>query len=128
MLKEFRQFLLRGNAVDLAIGVVIGAAFGAVVNALVTDFLTPLIAAVVKAPDFDNLAFTLNGSRFMYGHLINTVISFVLVAFAVFFLIMKPRTLLGGKPHDVPPKKCAECLSEIPRKATRCMYCTQPVA
>ena len=128
MLKEFKQFLLRGNAVDLAIGVVIGAAFGAVVNALVADLLTPLIAAVVKAPDFGGLVFTLNGSRFMYGNLINAIISFVLVSFAVFFFIMKPRTLLGGKPHHVPTKKCPECLSEIPRRATRCMYCTQPVA
>ncbi len=128
MLKEFKQFLLRGNAVDLAVGVVIGAAFGAVVSAIVSDLLTPFIAAIVKEPDFGGLAFTLNGSRFMYGHFINAVISFVLVSFAVFFFIMKPRTLLGGKPHTAPTKKCPECLSEIPRKATRCLYCTQPVA
>jgi large conductance mechanosensitive channel len=128
MLKEFRQFLLRGNAVDLAIGVVIGAAFGAVVNALVTDLLTPFIAAIARVPDFGGLVFTLNGSRFMYGHLINAVISFVLVAGAVFFFIVKSKTLLGGKPYVISTKKCPECLSEIPRKATRCMFCTQPVA
>jgi len=127
MLKEFKQFLLRGNAVDLAIGVVIGAAFGAVVNALVADLLTPLIAAVVREPDFGGLAFTVNGSKFMYGHLINVLVSFVLVAFTVFFVVVKPKTLLGGKPHNIPMKKCPECLSEIPRKATRCMFCTQPV-
>jgi len=128
MLKEFKQFLLRGNAVDLAVGVVIGAAFGAVVNALVADLLTPLIAAVAKEPDFGGLVFTLNGSRFMYGHLINAIISFLFVAGAVFFFIVKPKTLLGGKSHVISVKKCPECLSEIPRKATRCMYCTQPVA
>jgi large conductance mechanosensitive channel len=90
MVRQFRDFLLRGNVVDLAVAVVIGAAFGAVVTAFVGDIVTPLIAAVGGKPDFSNLAFTINGSRFAYGHLINAVISFVLIAAAVFFLVVKP--------------------------------------
>ena len=90
MLRQFRDFLLRGNVVDLAVAVVVGAAFGAVVAALVADIITPLIAAIFGKPDFGNLAFTINGSRFTYGHFINAVISFVLIAAAVFFLVVKP--------------------------------------
>lgn len=86
MLKEFKQFLLRGNVVDLAVGVVIGAAFGTVVTALVSDLLTPFIAAIAKVPDFGGLSFVLNGSKFAYGHFLNAVISFVLVAAAIFSL------------------------------------------
>ena len=130
MLKEFKQFLLRGNVVDLAVGVVIGAAFGTVVNALVSDLLTPLIAAVAKVPDFSNLAFTLNGSKFMLGHLVNAVVSFLLVASAIFFFVIKPMNLLVERSHKGPPadpttKKCKECLSEIPIDATRCAHCAQ---
>lgn len=132
MLKEFKQFLLRGNVVDLAVGVVIGAAFGTVVTALVTDLLTPLIAAVAQVPDFGGLAFTLNGSKFMYGHLINALISFLLVAGAVFFFVVKPMNVLiarshGGAPANYTTKKCPECSSEIPLGAKRCKYCTQLV-
>ena len=87
MIKEFKQFLLRGNVVDLAVGVVIGAAFGTVVTALVSDFLTPLISAIAKVPDFGELSFTINGSKFMYGHFINALISFILVASAIFSLL-----------------------------------------
>lgn len=94
MLSEFKKFLLRGNVVDLAVGVVIGASFGTVVTALVSDLLTPLIAAVAKVPDFGNLMFTLNGSQFMYGHFMNAVISFLLVAAAVFFFVVKPINAL----------------------------------
>jgi large conductance mechanosensitive channel len=90
MLRQFRDFLLRGNVVDLAIAVVIGAAFGAVVTALVSDIITPLIAAIGGQPDFGNLAFTINGSRFAYGHFINAIVSFVIIAAAVFFLVVKP--------------------------------------
>jgi large conductance mechanosensitive channel len=90
MLRQFRDFLLRGNVVDLAIAVVIGAAFGAVVTALVSDIITPLIAAIGGKPDFGNLAFTINGSRFAYGHFINAIVSFVIIAAAVFFLVVKP--------------------------------------
>ena len=97
MLNEFKQFLLRGNVVDLAVGVVVGAAFGTIVTALVTDLLTPLIGAIVKVPDFAGLSFTLNGSQFMYGHFINALISFVLVAAAIFFFVIKPMNFLISK-------------------------------
>lgn len=132
MLKEFKQFLLRGNVVDLAVGVVIGAAFGAVVNALVTDLLTPLIAAIAKVPDFSGIVFTINDSRFMLGHFINTLISFVLVSGAIFFFIVKPMNTLitrAKKDEKAEPvtKKCKECLSVIPAKAKRCAHCAQIV-
>ncbi len=132
MLKEFKQFLLRGNVVDLAVGVVVGAAFGTVVNALVKDILTPLIAAIYKVPDFSGLTFTVNGSQFMYGDFINAFISFLLVATAVFFFIVKPMNVLVARsrkesPADPTTKKCPECMSEIPIQAKRCAHCTQPV-
>src|SRR3989338_10909126 len=95
MLSEFKQFLLRGNVVDLAVGVVIGAAFGTVVTALVRDLLTPLIGAIVKTPDFSTLSFTLNGSQFMYGDFINTIIAFVLLSSAVFFFVVLPISFLS---------------------------------
>lgn len=133
MLKEFKQFLLRGNVVDLAVGVVVGAAFGTIVTALVSDLLTPLIAAIVKVPDFGGLSFTLNGSQFMYGHFINALISFILVAGAVFFFVVKPMNVLIAKARKEPPadpttKKCTECLSEIPLEAKRCAHCAQVIA
>jgi large conductance mechanosensitive channel len=133
MLKEFKQFLLRGNVVDLAVGVVIGAAFGTVVTALVTDLLTPLIGAVAKVPDFGNLSFTLNGSKFMYGHFVNALISFLLVAAAIFFFVIKPMNFLIAKsrkeaPTDPTTKKCRECLSEIPIDARRCSHCAQVIS
>lgn len=130
MLKEFKQFLLRGNVVDLAVGVVVGAAFGTVVSALVKDILTPLIAAVAKVPDFAGLSFTINGSKFMYGEFINAVVSFLLVSFAIFFFVVKPMNALVSRARKDPPsdpttKKCPECLAEIPIEAKRCMHCTQ---
>ena len=130
MFKEFKQFLLRGNVVDLAVGVVVGAAFGTIVTALVTDFLSPLIAAIAAVPDFGELSFTVNGSRFMYGHFMNAVISFLLVAVAVFFFVVKPMNMLVAKARKEPPadpttKKCKECLSEIPLEAKRCSHCAQ---
>lgn len=132
MLKEFKQFLLRGNVVDLAVGVVVGAAFGTIVTALVSDFLTPLIAAIAKLPDFSGLFFTLNSSKFMYGHFINVLISFILVAASVFFFVVKPMNILIKRSRKEPPadpttKKCKECLSEIPIEAKRCSHCTQVV-
>ena len=132
MLKEFKQFLLRGNVVDLAVGVVIGAAFGTIITALVTDLLTPLIAAIVKTPDFSGLFFMINGSKFMYGHFINALISFVLVSSSIFFFVVKPMNLLISLSHKELPanpttKKCPECLSEIPKDAKRCSHCTQVV-
>lgn len=133
MLKEFKQFLLRGNVVDLAVGVVIGAAFGTVVSAVVADILTPFIGAIAKVPDFGGLMFTLNGSKFMYGHFINAVISFLLVASAIFFFVVKPMNVLVARSRKEPPadpttKKCPECMSEIPLAAKRCMHCTQVIA
>jgi large conductance mechanosensitive channel len=134
MLSGFKQFILRGNVVDMAVGVVIGAAFASVVGALTKDLLTPLIAAIVKAPDFSGLTFTLNGSKFMYGDFINTLISFMLVAGAVYFFVVTPINALVSRmrkapaPADPTTKKCPECLSEIPIDARRCAHCAQPVA
>lgn len=132
MFKEFKQFLLRGNVVDLAVGVVVGAAFGTIVSALVSDILTPLIGAVAKVPDFSNLVFTLNGSVFRYGHFLNSLISFILVAGAVFFFVVKPMNMLIARskkqtPIEPTTKKCPECLSEIPLAARRCAHCTLSV-
>jgi len=132
MLKEFKQFILRGNVVDLAVGIVIGAAFGAVVTAVVSDLLTPFIAAIAKVPDFSNIFFTINGSKFMIGHLINSMISFLLIAGVVFFFVVKPINMLvsrtnRGTPANPSTKKCSECLSEIPIAAKRCSHCTQVV-
>jgi large conductance mechanosensitive channel len=132
MLKDFRQFLLRGNLVDLAIAVVVGAAFGAVVTALVKDLVTPLIAAVGGQPDFGDLDFTINGSRFAYGDFLNTLISFVVIAAVVFFLIIRPMNLLLDRMRTEPPveehtRECPACLSQIPRAARRCAFCTEEV-
>jgi large conductance mechanosensitive channel len=133
MLSGFKQFILRGNVVDLAVGVVIGAAFGGVVTALTKDLLTPLIAAVVKAPDFSGLKWTLNGSTFLYGDFVNALVSFVLIAGAVYFFVVTPinaliaRTRKNPAPADPTTKKCPECLSEIPIDARRCSFCAQPV-
>ena len=130
MFKEFKQFLLRGNVIDLAVGVVVGAAFGTLITALVTDILTPLVAAIAKVPDFSSLFFTINGSKFMYGNFINALISFLLVGGAIFFFVIKPMNMLVKLSRNEPPadpttKKCKECLSEIPIDARRCAHCTQ---
>ena len=132
MLQEFKQFLLRGNVIDLAVGVVVVAAFGTIVSALVADLLTPLIAAIAKVPDFSNLVFTINGSVFKYGHFINALISFLLVAASVFFFVVKPMNVLVSrsrkeKPAEPVTKKCTECLSDIPVMAKRCAFCTLSV-
>ena len=132
-MKGFKQFILRGNVVDLAVGVVIGASFGGVVTALVENVLTPLIAAIVKAPDFSNLMFTINGSKFMYGNFLNALISFIIVAAAVYFFVVIPINTLIAKSKKEPPadptsKKCPECLSEIPIAAKKCAHCTSVVA
>jgi large conductance mechanosensitive channel len=132
MLKDFRQFLLRGNLVDLAIAVVIGAAFGAVVAALVADLITPLIAAIGGKPDFSDLAFTINGSRFAYGHFLNAVITFVIIAAVVFFFVVKPVNALLERmqtsgPVEEETRECPACLSQIPYAARRCAFCTEEV-
>ena len=133
MLKEFRQFILRGSLVDLAVAVVIGAAFTAVVNALVKSLVTPLIAAIGGEPDFSRLAFTINDSRFAYGEFINALLTFVIVAAVVFFLVIKPVNVLLDRlktEPDVesPTRECPECLSSIPEAARRCSFCTSQVA
>ena len=97
MIKEFREFILRGNVVDLAVAVVIGAAFGAVVTAFVADIVTPLIAAIGGKPDFAALSFTINESTFRYGHLLNAIISFVIIAAVIFFLVVKPLNMLAER-------------------------------
>jgi large conductance mechanosensitive channel len=132
-MKGFKQFLLRGNVVDLAVGVVIGAAFGGVVTALVKDLLTPLIAAIVKQPDFSAFTFTVNGSKFLYGEFINALLSFLIVAAAIYYFVVLPINALISRAHHEPPadpttKKCPECLSEIPIQAKRCAQCCQPLA
>jgi large conductance mechanosensitive channel len=132
VLKGFRDFILRGNVVDLAVAVVIGAAFGAVVTALVTDILTPLIAAIVGKPDFSGLTFTIHHSHFLYGAFINAVIAFVSIAAVVYFFVVTPMNSLAarrrpGKPVDKPVRPCPECESDIPYTARRCAFCTAEV-
>ena len=133
MLKEFRQFVMRGNVVDLAVAVVIGAAFGAVVTALVADLITPLVAAIFGKPSFEGLSFEINKSRFLYGAFFNAVLAFLFVAAAIFFLVVKPLNVLAARraarEPDAPAtvRECPECLSEIPIAAHRCAYCTSPV-
>ena len=130
MLKGFKEFILRGNVLDLAIAVVIGGAFSAVVAALVKDLLTPLIGALVGQPDFSALVVTVNGSQFLIGDFLNAVISFLLVAAAIYFFVVAPMNALiarrrrGEAPADPTTKKCPECLSEVPIAARRCAFCT----
>jgi len=132
MIGEFRRFILRGNLVDLAVAVVIGTAFGAVVNALVKDLITPLIAAVGGKHDFSSLAFTIHGSRFPYGDFVNALITFLVVAAVMFFLVVKPVNLLLERVRPEPAieeetRECPECLSKIPVPARRCAFCTAEV-
>ena len=134
MLRGFRDFVLRGNVLDLAVAVVIGGAFGAVVAALVKDLVTPLIGALVGKPDFSGLVLTVNGSPFLIGDFLNAVIAFLLVAAALYFFVVAPvnaimeRRRRGEAPKDPTTKKCPECVSEIPIAARRCAFCTSPVA
>ncbi|HEY4896836.1 MAG TPA: large conductance mechanosensitive channel protein MscL [Solirubrobacteraceae bacterium] len=130
-MKDFRAFLLRGNVVDLAVGIVIGAAFGAVVTALVRDLLTPIVAAIIGKPDFSTLMFTINGSTFHYGDFINYLIAFISVAAAVFFFVVRPVNALmerrkTGVDVESETRPCPECLSEIPREAHKCAFCASP--
>jgi len=130
MIKGFRDFILRGNVVDLAVAVVIGAAFGAVVTAFVSGILTPLIAAIFGQPSFKDLTFTINGAHFLYGAFIDAVISFLLIAAAIYFVVVVPlnklaeRRARGQAPEDPATKQCPECLSEIPAGAHKCAFCT----
>jgi len=133
MLSGFKQFILRGNVIDMAVGVVIGAAFATLVSAFTKDLLTPLIAAIVGKPDFSAIAFTVNGTVFALGDFINAAISFLLIAAAVYFFVVTPVNMLVARmrkapaPADPTTKKCPECLSEIPLDAKRCSHCAQPV-
>ena len=130
-MKGFKAFLLRGNVVDLAVGVVIGIAFAAVVTAFVKDLVTPLIAALGGQPDFSTLYFTVNNSKFLYGDFFNAIIAFVIVAAVIYFFVVMPFTALVSRSRKEPPadpttKKCTECESEIPIGAKRCAFCAQP--
>jgi|SRR5579862_4748862 len=132
MLKGFRDFILRGNVVDLAVAVVIGAAFSAIVNSLVADLINPAIAAIVHKPDFSYLVLTLHGGKIKYGNFLNALIQFLLVAAAVYFFVVLPlnKLLERFKPAAAEPpamRPCPECLSDIPVAATRCAHCGQPV-
>ena len=129
MLKGFKEFIARGNVVDLAVAVVIGAAFGAVVTALVRDFITPIVAAIGGQPDFSELSFTINGSRFAYGHFVNAVIAFLIVAAAVYLFVVLPLERLLRRPDDADAtlRECPECLGMVPPEARRCMHCTTEI-
>jgi len=132
-MKDFKEFLLRGNLVDMAVGIVIGVAFAAVVTALVADLITPLIAAIGGQPNFNNLSFSVNSSHFLYGAFINALLTFLVIAAVVFFLVVKPVNMLMARRRTEPPidettRQCPECLSEIPVAARRCAFCTSEVA
>jgi large conductance mechanosensitive channel len=131
-LKGFKQFILRGNVVDLAVGIVIGAGFSGIVNSFVKDFVTPLVGIFFNSADFANFTFSIHGSKFSPGDFINNLISFVIIAIVVFFFVVTPMNLLVSRMQDAPPadpatKKCPQCLGEVPTKATRCCYCTQVI-
>jgi large conductance mechanosensitive channel len=133
MIKDFKTFLLRGNVVDLAVGIVIGAAFGALVTAFVADLITPIIAAIIGKPDFSALTFTINGSTFKYGAFINVLIAFISIAAAVFFFVVRPVNALMARRKTTPDpesetRPCTECLSEIPHLACKCAFCASPQA
>ena len=132
MFKGFREFVLRGNVVDMAVGVVIGAAFGTIVTAFVKDLLTPLVAALVGKPDFSAYVFEVNGSNFLYGDFLNAVVSFLLIAAAVYYFVVLPVNALmarmhGGEVAASDKKQCPECLSGIPIAARKCAFCTSAV-
>lgn len=134
MIKEtfqgFKQFIIKGNAVDLAVGIIIGASFTAVVNAMVKDLITPFIAAIGGQPDFSKISFTINNSQFLIGDFINVLIAFFINAAVIYFLIVTPMNKLlanvqkDKKTLDPTTKKCPECFSEIPKEARRCAFCT----
>jgi large conductance mechanosensitive channel len=129
-MEGFKKFLLRGNLVDLAVAVVIGVAFNAVIQALIADLITPIISAIFGKPSFSNLTFTVNHSTFKYGSFINALLSFLIIAAVVYFLVVVPagKVLeIAARKKEASERDCPECLSEIPIAATRCMYCTAQV-
>jgi large conductance mechanosensitive channel len=133
-MKGFKQFILRGNVLDLAVAVVMGAAFGAVVSSLVKDLLTPIIAAVVGSPDFSRIALDVNGSKLLIGEFLNAVIAFLMLSAVVYFFVVLPvnslmaRLSRGEAPPDPTTKKCPECLSDVAIAARRCAFCTSTIA
>jgi large conductance mechanosensitive channel len=126
LMKEFKQFLMRGNLVELAVAFVIGAVFAALVKAFIADLITPIIAMIIGQPNFAGLSFTINSSVFLYGDFLNNLITFVATAAVVFFFIVKPYNMLMERRAQEDPtvKECPECTSEIPIKARRCPLCT----
>jgi large conductance mechanosensitive channel len=129
MASGFKTFLLRGNLVDIAVGIVIGIAFGTVVTAFVKDLITPIIAALFGKPDFSGLTFTVNHSKFLYGDFINVLIAFLIIAAVLYFFVVSPYARFKARfePAPVPEpvmKHCPRCLSNIPEAATRCPFCT----
>jgi large conductance mechanosensitive channel len=131
--KDFKEFLLRGNLVDMAVGIVIGLAFAAVIGAFVADLITPLLAAIGGKPNFDSLSFTINGSHFLYGHFINALLTFLIIAAVIFFFVVKPVNALMARrrtemPVEEQTRQCPQCRSEIPVLAHRCAFCTSEVA
>jgi len=129
---EFKEFILRGNVVELAVAVVIGAAFTAVVTSFVANIITPLIAAIFGKPDFSELSFTINKSVFTYGTFLNSVITFLSIALVIFFFVVKPMNYMAerrrkGLDDDTDERPCPQCLSDIPKEATRCKFCTSEV-
>jgi large conductance mechanosensitive channel len=132
-MKDFKEFLLRGNLVDMAVGIVIGLAFAAVITAFVADLITPLLAAIGGKPNFANLSFTINKSHFLYGAFINAVITFLIIAAVIFFFVVKPVNRLMARRRTEPAvdeevRPCPECLSEIPIAERRCAFCTTELA
>jgi len=130
MLKGFRDFILRGNVVDLAVAVMIGAAFGAITTSLVGDVITPLIAATVGKPNFGYLEWHVGSGVVTYGKFLNAVINFLLYASVIYFFLVVPMQYLLKRFNPPPPadtRPCPECKSDIPKDATRCKFCTQPV-
>jgi len=132
MLKGFKEFIMKGNVVDMAVGVVIGVAFGNVVSAMVKDLVTPLIGAFGGTPDFSRFQFVINGSKFLVGDFLNALISFLTIAVVIYFAVVLPMNKIserakGGKSEDPTEKVCPECLSPIAVRAKRCKFCTSVV-
>jgi large conductance mechanosensitive channel len=126
-MKGFKRFLLRGNLVELAVAFVVGVAFGALISAFVRDLITPLIAAIGGKPDFSQLYFTVNHSKFLYGDFINEVITFVIIVAVVYFFVLLPLSKMldrAKRNEEATERECPECLTEVPIGARRCKYCT----
>jgi large conductance mechanosensitive channel len=130
VLKDFKQFLLRGNLVELAVAFVIGIVFAALVKSFIADTITPIIAMIFGKPDFSSLSFTINGSHFAYGDFINSLITFLTTAAAIFFFVVKPYNALVARraKEDPDSRECPECTTVIPIKARRCPQCTAQLA